>query len=963
MINNTQIIRDISLLYELSLSVGKSLDLEENCKQFLDVLMARKELSFVSVWIYDRELHKTSDNSLVRVYAAPLFKSKEKLIQDDHYIIQRLKEESFFSLDSSDSDFKNVIQESNIEQGKFIIYGLSDIGYLKLHIIKEDAFERLEQVQLVNVIDRFNLSLKAAISYLKFKNETQERSKAQTALIEAQEKYRYVVESLSEGIILTDIEGRITNVNEQMAKLTGYTKNELHGQTGYKLLIAQSEEEKVKTGMERSINGFQVELELEHIRKNGERWLGHIKASPFRNANGEIIGTIGAVVDITEKKHAQQKLKESEHKLRQIIDTSLDAVITIDRKGMITEWSQQASAIFGYRRDEVIGELMSNIIIPEKYKTAHNNGMEHYNKTGHGPVLNKRIEITAVDKNGREFPIELSITPIEVDGRHSFSGFIRDITDRKKAENDLIKAKQDAEQARLAEQQFLANMSHEIRTPMNAVIGMTHLMYETKPTDAQKEYLDALRFSADSLMGIINNILDISKIEAGELEFEQRAFDLKELLINLQQTFQFKVKEKPVSVIVDIDSDLHNLVIGDSVRLNQVLTNLLGNASKFTQRGTIGVRAKLVKKESDIFWIEFDVHDTGIGIDKKNVNSIFENFKQADTSITRRYGGTGLGLAIVKQIVELQNGKIDVKSVASKGSNFIITLPFKDAGVKVAEKVVKDEPDQNVDDLLRKTKILVVEDNPMNQKLIKKIFDLWECPLDIANHGLEALEILEKKTYDIILMDIHMPELDGCETTFRIRHNKENPNTNIPIIALTAAALLEEKNRAFKFGMNDFLTKPFSPALLKKTLLKWLDFDYQNGNMKKEEEKGSIEEARTVTMDMAYLSELGMNDTTFVIEMIEIFLREIPIAIDNLKGAYAKENWSAVCDTAHRVKSNFMMMGMSEQQQAASSIETMIKKDEIDKEKIQTLISELDEDSSLAYPLLRSKLSEMKVES
>ena len=417
-------------------------------------------------------------------------------------------------------------------------------------------------------------------------NETQEN------LLESRELYRTVVQSLSEGIIMTDMEGQITFVNQRMCDLSGYSEEELMGQKAYELLLVPEEQQVIKNNIEKRRQDISNDYVVEHLHKNGTRWQGRIKASPIKNKKGEITGILGVVIDITKELKAEQKILESEEKLHKIIDTSLDAVITIDEKGLVTEWSQHAETIFSYTREEALGKNMGNLIVPPQHREAHARGMKHYLRTGEGPVLNKRIEITGYDKGGREFPIELSITPIKLKDRFVFSGFIRDITDRKKAEAELIRAKQAAEQARVAEQQFLANMSHEIRTPMNAVIGMTHLLYETKPTLDQKEYLDSLRFSADSLMGIINNILDLSKIEAGELVFENRAFNLLELLKSLQQTFQFKVREKPVSVVIDFDPKIENHLIGDSTRLNQILTNLLGNASKFTPRGTIGIKAK-----------------------------------------------------------------------------------------------------------------------------------------------------------------------------------------------------------------------------------------------------------------------------------------------------------------------------------------------------------------------------------
>ncbi|MEL6924699.1 MAG: PAS domain S-box protein, partial [Bacteroidota bacterium] len=708
-----------------------------------------------------------------------------------------------------------------------------------------------------NVIIKFGYLLKGSLAHSRLIFEQEKRAFAEKALRVSQERHQFVVQNLAEGIIITDLEGRVTFINRRMEELTGFSYEELKGKKAYEMLVAPSDEKLIVDNIEERKKGISNNYIAEHIHKDGRHWMGRIIATPYRNNQGEIVGTMGAVTDVTAQQLAEMKVRQSEQMLRRIIDTSLDAVINIDEKGHVVEWSQQATRIFGYIREEAMGKNMGELIVPEAHREAHEKGMRHFLRTGEGPVLGNRIEITAIDKNQREFPIELSISPIKIDGHYFFSGFIRDITDRKKAEQELISAKQAAEQAQQAEQQFLANMSHEIRTPMNAVIGMTHLLYETNPNEAQKEYLDSLRFSADSLMGIITNILDLSKIEANELEFEQRTFSLLELLKSLQQTFQFKVREKPISVVLDIDSGIKNHLIGDSVRLNQILTNLLGNASKFTHKGTIGVRVKMMAATNGQYILKIDVHDTGIGISPDNIEKIFENFKQADVRITRKFGGTGLGLTIVKQLVELQGGSIEVRSEAGQGSTFSIVLPFKDSGIPQTEVSFKEDNQQQLDETIRDINLLVVEDNPMNQKLISKILQLWDCQYTIASNGLQALQLTQQRRYDIILMDIHMPEMDGCEATQNIRTDPQNPNQNTTIIALTAAALLDEKNRALDSGMNDFLTKPFSPNQLKRRLARWLDIDVE---ISQNNVNTLLQRDEVVKIDFTYLREMSRGD-------------------------------------------------------------------------------------------------------
>ena len=949
--DNTSIIKDIALLYELSLSIGNSLNMRQNCQQFLNILITRKKLSYASVWLKE-------DSKIKLIYGTPSNIVDVKSIDQHHFIWQKMATTDKVLIPADDPEFKKYVQEKGINKGAFGIFKLADIGFIKLYKSEVNGNEAEEANQLINVIKKFGLLLKGCIAHENLKIEQAQKQFVQQALKISQEKHRFVVQNLSEGIILTDLEGKITFANKRMEELTGYSSKELIGQVAAELLVSPEGGKVVKRNIEQRINGQSSDYTVEHIHKSGAKWMGRINASPYKNPQGEIIGTMGAITDITAQQLAEIKVRESEIMLRKIIDASLDAIINIDADGNVIAWSDQATKIFGYTHEETMGKSMGDFIVPPQHRAAHERGMKHFLKTGEGPVLNKRIEITGFDKSGREFPIELSISPIKMDGKYFFSGFIRDITDRKKAEQELISAKQEAEQAQLAEQQFLANMSHEIRTPMNAVIGMTHLLYEANPTEAQKEYLDSLRFSADSLMGIISNILDLSKIEANELEFEQRTFNLLELLKSLQQTFQFKVREKPISVVLDLDPKIKNHLIGDSVRLNQILTNLLGNASKFTNKGTIGVKAKLVAATGGQYIIQFQVHDTGIGIEKDSIDKIFENFKQADVKITRKFGGTGLGLTIVKNLVELQGGSIEVESNEGEGSVFSIVLPFKDSGVLQTEISIKEDSENHISEILKETNILVVEDNLMNQKLIKKILELWNCDFEIASNGFIALEKTMEKKFDIILMDIHMPEIDGCETTRKIRSNSENKNQDTVIIALTAAALLDEKNRALESGMNDFLTKPFSPKQLKVHLGKWLNVELENTPSEPYEH---IAKKEIINLDFTYLNEMSRGDQSFIKEMIEIFLQEIPAAMIKIGVALEDKNWKQIADIVHRVKTNYMMVGLKVQKDNAADIEKSIKQNRFSEEEITIKLRKLKSDSTLAYPLLEKELEQFSL--
>jgi len=659
-----------------------------------------------------------------------------------------------------------------------------------------------------------------------------------------------------------------------------------------------------------------------------------------------------------EQKVAQRtfELRRSEEKYRGIIESMELGLLEVDMNHTIIRAYDWFADMTGYTPEELVGRNAKEVFLPDG---TFNDLMDQEDKKrerGQAGVY----EVKLKKKDGAIIWVLISGAPIiNMEGETIGSlGIHYDITERKILEQELAKAKITAEQAQKAEQQFLANMSHEIRTPMNAVIGMTHLLYETSLSETQKDYIDALRFSADSLMGLINNILDLSKIEAGELEFEERSFNLEQMLKGLQRTFQFKVKDKAVSVDMAMDESISNLIIGDPTRLNQILTNLLGNASKFTQQGTIGVKAFINKQTAKQYWIEFHVHDTGIGIPEDKLEVIFENFKQADIKVTRKYGGTGLGLTIVKELVEIQGGSISASSSPDEGSVFKVILPFGNSGVKAIEKPrVFENNNAHIKELLKEQDILVVEDNDMNQKLITKILDIWECNFDLAINGKEAIEFTMHTKYDLILMDIHMPEMDGVVATKSIRNSKENQNQQVPIIAMTAAALLDEKNRAINAGMNDYLTKPFSPDLLLDKIGEVMGFAKEIEV--EEPTMNAVIPANQPTISLNYLYEFSNGDRLFVKDMVATFIKESPKTLADLQSAFNRKNWEVVYQSAHRLKPNFMMLGMKDQQNTAAEIEKIIKQANYDSEDLQLLINQLESAAQQAYPILREKLQEI----
>ncbi|MCI9843499.1 ATP-binding protein [Flavobacterium pectinovorum] len=446
---------------------------------------------------------------------------------------------------------------------------------------------------------------------------------------------------------------------------------------------------------------------------------------------------------------------------------------------------------------------------------------------------------------------------------------------------ELNAQKKIAERAVLVKDSFLANMSHEIRTPLNAIIGFTDLLAQTKLDNIQRDYIDSVQIAGENLLLIINDILDLSKIESGNLTIDEHPFNLKKTLKHVYNLLKVKV-HKDVEFNLFLDAELPENVIGDQGRLNQILVNLAGNALKFTEDGEVTISVKKVSETTDNYSLRFSVKDTGIGIQEDKLKTIFERFTQAEESTTRKFGGTGLGLNIVKQLVELQNAEIHVKSKQGRGSEFFFVLTYKKTDhIEIPTETFFEEG-------LGKLKILLCEDNVLNQKLAKSVIHNFGFELDIAENGEEGIALLSKNTYDLVLMDLQMPVKDGYQTTEYIRNEM---NLTIPIVAMTAHSLVGEQERCYSVGMDAYVPKPFKQAMLLETIKTVVNKDVKLPPKRK--------------IDLSFLEEMSCGDVNFKKDMIDLFIQKIPNEINQLEAAFNSNDMDVVKKLAHNMRSSF----------------------------------------------------------
>ena len=523
---------------------------------------------------------------------------------------------------------------------------------------------------------------------------------------------------------------------------------------------------------------------------------------------------------IEERNHA---LSISEQRNKLIIENSLIGIIELDMNFKVNSWNSAAERLFGYSREEALGNSAMDLIVPEELHDLVGGVWQHLlNCDGGDKSLNKNRA-----KDGSFIECEWFSTPLKgIDGVPvGVTSMVHDVTSQKKHEHLLVVAKEAAEHAAAAKGEFLANMSHEIRTPMNAILGMTYLALQTDLTDKQKDYINKAHYSAENLLVIINDILDFSKIEAGKMELEAVDFKLKDVIKNMINIVGLKLKEKGVRLSVKLEEGaVPGALFGDPLRLSQVLINLASNALKFSESNSrISMGIDLQEESESEVVLLFSMHDTGIGMSPEEQGNLFQAFGQADSSTTRKYGGTGLGLVISKKIVEAMGGEIWVESEKGVGSTFSFTVRLGKVHENASDTIESEDQDNAVAQSIAKlqgAKILLVEDNEINQELMLELLISNGLIVAVASNGQEALDLLEGGFFDGVLMDCQMPVMDGYDATCKIREQKRFKD--LPVLAMTANAMVTDKERALASGMNDHIAKPISFDAMVMTMAKWI---------------------------------------------------------------------------------------------------------------------------------------------
>ncbi len=736
------------------------------------------------------------------------------------------------------------------------------------------------------------------------RREAIERWYAEEALRESEERYRNFFATSQDGVFMTSQDGQFIDVNAAALKMLGYSPGEreealLKSVTDF---YANPEERAAHVALVSEL-GLSKEYPVDLRKADGTILATLVTTVPRRDSKGTIIGFQGSIRDITERKRSEEILRNTVQRFHTILSSLYSGVLIVTEEGTI-EFANQAfcdmfdltespASLNGLTASEMLERMFGVYADP-------------------GNTLGRITEIVAnqLPVKGEEVAIRgdrtylVDFVPLRVNGKSCGRLWHHtDITERKMTEERVNEMARRAEAASAAKSEFLANMSHEIRTPLNAVLGMLDLTLDSNLDEKQRERVLVAKSAADALLALLNDILDFSKIEAGKLDLVETDFSVRSLLHNTESLLDVWAQDKMLNLTSSVDANVPVAVRGDPNRLRQILLNLGYNAVKFTDHGAIAILVDVHEQMPDEVLLHFAVSDTGIGLPPHKVNSIFDRFSQADSSATRKYGGSGLGLAISSQLVAAMGGYLWVESEAGKGSTFHFTVRFRQA--ESADPMTPENRQDTAAKVdLAGMKVLLVEDNIFNQAVAVEVLKKQGCKVTVASNGREAVEAFHAQTFDVILMDLQMPEMDGFEATRIIRSGETSDR--IPIIAQTAHAFTEDRDRCMKAGMDEHISKPINVTELLRILARFRRSRGHAGRAAGLSSYGlDYRECPRSDADAfdnnALLERLG-GDEEALKEILDLFCEQIPGMLKDLCAAVQAEDWERLASLSHSLK-------------------------------------------------------------
>jgi len=761
-----------------------------------------------------------------------------------------------------------------------------------------------------------------------FSNEAENIENKQN-IVQKKELFENILTHLPSDICVLSTEFTYLFINPIAVK-DPFKRNWMIGKTDFDLCALENidlslAEDRKKIYQQALNTRQQVQWEEETTNKAGEKEFHFRKVWPVVNQQGEVEMLISYGLNILERKFIEDGIQVSEKRYLDLFNFSQAIICTHDLDGNFLTVNPALCNLTGYKKEEIIGKNLRNFLPLEDVESFN----DEYTEATVSDQKAKGVIRIACKSREIIYLLYESFKVEEPAKEPYIIGFAQNITDRVNTEKELKNAKKLSEETALLKERFLANMSHEIRTPMNGILGMANLLNKTTLSPDQQKYINIITESAQNLMAIVNDILDIEKIAAGEIGIESIPFDVVQKTISIVNFFEYSCNDNGILLQFNNNIGQSFTIIGDPTRYNQILNNLVSNAIKFTNQGKITLQLSIDKQEDNSVNLQCEVIDTGIGMEEDKLTKIFEPFKQAYSETTRKYGGSGLGLAITKNLVELQGGYITVQSKLGYGSKFSFNINYKKSE-DTAMVAKENAPVKPANHQLGKLRVLLAEDNEVNQLLASSILTYGGLETRTATTGNEVLALLNKEDFDVILMDIQMPEKSGLEATLEIRALDNVIKKNIPIIALTANALKGEEKKYREVGMDDYLTKPFKEKELFEVISRVIN---NKGLFGRQLYVANLNQLTTTLInkaemendgllyDMNSLNEVSRGNADFLLTLTKIFLNTIPKNSCEMVEAAEQKNWDKVSALAHKLKSTIDTMNIKTIKQEIRAIE------------------------------------------